>query len=155
MKIYHTGRLTKAHPEDTGYDLYAQTDAILEQFQPVKIPTGVSVEVVPDGRVVMDSFVPDFDEGKTHAPDIDIQLRPRSSMSAKGILSHLGTIDQPYRGEIMVTLQNLMPTPYEVKVGDKIAQLVFAGCDSYYLIPTTTINENSSRGTNGFGSSGR
>jgi dUTP pyrophosphatase len=90
-------------------------------------------------------------------PGYEVQVRPRSGLALKhGItcLNTPGTIDCDYRGEVKVILANLGAEPFEVKRGERIAQLVpspvlraeFAEVDS--LDPT-------SRGAGGFGSTGR
>jgi dUTP pyrophosphatase len=54
----------------------------------------------------------------------DIKICPRSSMSAKGILCHTGTIDIDYKGEIKVCLTNLSPDKLILHNGDRIAQII-------------------------------
>ncbi len=82
------------------------------------------------------------------------QVRPRSSLSAKGILCQLGTIDSDYRGEIKVILVNLSGEPFEIKRGDRIAQLVLAPIGRAVLNQVEVLDATV-RNTGGFGSSGR
>jgi|ERR1041385_2672440 dUTP pyrophosphatase len=92
------------------------------------------------------------------SPGYEAQIRPRSSLSAQGILCHFGTIDADYRGEIMATLTNVRDwengDDYEVRPGDRIAQLVIAPVELVTLHLATTLSETE-RGGGGFGSSGR
>ena len=65
-----------------------------------------------------------------------------------------GTIDAHYTGSIKVCLFNHGASKYEVKKGDKIAQLVIVPC----LLPELELVDNleeTDRGDNGFGSTGR
>ena len=65
-----------------------------------------------------------------------------------------GLIDEGYTGEVLVKLYNLGDTPYRVKLGDKIAQLVVF--DVRYVAPVIVPEiEGGARGNHGFGSTGR
>ncbi len=85
-----------------------------------------------------------------------MQVRPRSGLALKhGItcLNTPGTIDSDYRGEVKVILANLGADPFEIRRGERIAQLVPAPCcrpgsrrSTAWTIPA--------RGTGGFGSTG-
>ena len=58
----------------------------------------------------------------------EAEVRPRSGLAAKfgiTVLNAPGTIDADYRGEIKVILINLGDAPFEIKDGDRIAQMVF------------------------------
>lgn len=63
------------------------------------------------------------------------------------------TIDPGYRGEIKVILLNLGREPYEIHAGDRIAQMVIARYEAVEWVETEL--SESTRGTGGFGSSGR
>lgn len=79
------------------------------------------------------------------------QIRGRSSLSKRGVLCHLGTIDRDYRGELGVTLTNLSNGPVELKHGSRIAQLVFCPV----LLDDAeegVVDASTERGTRGFGS---
>ena len=61
-------------------------------------------------------------------PGYEAEVRPRSGLAAEfgiTVLNAPGTIDADYRGEIKVILINLGDAPFEVKDGDRIAQMVF------------------------------
>jgi dUTP pyrophosphatase len=84
-------------------------------------------------------------------------VHPRSGLAAKHgitVLNAPGTVDAGYRGEIMVTLLNTSTEPFQVLVGDRIAQILFQRVERARFIQVTTLPE-SSRGETGFGSSGR
>lgn len=85
----------------------------------------------------------------------EAQIRPRSSLSKRGILCHFGTIDADYRGELKVCLTNLSSEPYEIKRGDRIAQLVFAPVGRAALQLVERFSTETKRGEGGFGSSGK
>ena len=87
---------------------------------------------------------------------VEAQVRPRSGLAIKSgltVLNSPGTIDSDYRGEICVILINLSNEDFEIKNGDRIAQLVFAKHESVGLEVTDSL-EKSARGESGFGSTG-
>lgn len=86
----------------------------------------------------------------------EVQVRPRSGLALKhGItcLNTPGTIDSDYRGEIKVILANLGSEPFQVRRGDRIAQLVPAPVQRATLTEVDSLDETA-RGTGGFGSTG-
>jgi dUTP pyrophosphatase len=87
----------------------------------------------------------------------EVQVRPRSGLARNhGItcLNTPGTIDQDYRGEVKVILANLGSEPFEVRRGERIAQLVPAPVLKANFVEVETLSETS-RGAGGFGSTGR
>ena len=120
-----------------GLDVRANiTESItLGPLERALVPTGLYVEL-PEGY--------------------EMQVRPRSGLAAKHGLSLVnspGTVDPDYRGEIKVILVNLSNTPYELKPGERVAQLVVARftrveCESVEVLGETE------RGAGGFGSTG-
>jgi dUTP pyrophosphatase len=126
---YLPTRMTKG---SVGYDCVASSSVILQPNTCSKVPLGFKIEL-PFG--------------------IEGTIRPRSGLTSKLVLCNHGTIDSDYRGTVNALLFNLSETPYEVKEGDRIAQLVF----SEHLIPELIISDELSdteRGTKGFGSTG-
>ena len=86
----------------------------------------------------------------------EVQVRPRSGLALKhGVtcLNTPGTIDSDYRGEVKVILANLGGEPFEIKRGDRIAQLVPAPVQRAALIEVDSLDETA-RGAGGFGSTG-
>ena len=84
-------------------------------------------------------------------------MRPRSGLALKhGItcLNTPGTIDHDYRGEVKVILANLGDEPFEVRRGERIAQLVPAVVTKARFSEVMELGETS-RGVGGFGSTGR
>jgi dUTP pyrophosphatase len=70
------------------------------------------------------------------------------------VLNSPGTIDAGYRGEIRVTLLNTDTSKaFEIKSGDRIAQLLFQKVEKAAFIEVDVL-PGSDRGENGFGSSG-
>jgi dUTP pyrophosphatase len=90
-------------------------------------------------------------------PGYEVQVRPRSGLALKhGItcLNTPGTIDEDYRGEVKVILANLGSEPFEVRRGERIAQLVPAPVVKGAFRAVETLSETG-RGAGGFGSTGR
>jgi len=126
----------RATPHASGFDLYACLPApgyIDLSRDPTTVPTGIAIET-PFG--------------------IDIQIRPRSGLSARGVGVTLGTIDADYRGELLVTMYLFgSRDAHRINHGDRIAQLVFS-----YLVPVEFAVVDSlsrtERGAGGHGSTG-
>ena len=122
-----------------GADLKACLDGekiIISPKERVLVPTGISVEI-PAG--------------------FEWQIRPRSGLSLKtGLLvpNAPGTIDSDYRGEIKVILGNFGDTPITINHGDRIAQAVLARYEQAHFVESEQLAETS-RGSGGFGSTGR
>lgn len=125
-----------AHPGDAGMDLYARDDVRLEAGHRALVATGLAVEL-PAGWV-----------GLVH---------PRSGLAARHgitVLNAPGTVDAGYRGEIKVNLVNLDPhTAFDIRRGDRIAQLLIAPVATARLVPVDALSD-SSRGHTGHGDSG-
>lgn len=87
----------------------------------------------------------------------EVQVRPRSGLALKhGItcLNTPGTIDSDYRGEVKVILANLGSAPFDVRRGERIAQLVPAPVLRAAFSEVDDLNDTV-RGAGGFGSTGR
>ncbi len=120
---------------DAGFDLRAAREYVLKPGAQALISTGLKV-AIPNGWVGI--------------------VKDRSSIALQRIYSHGGVIDSSYRGEIKLILSNHGENAFEVKVGDKIAQLIIVPC----LVNTQTVSDeallgDTERGEGGFGSSGR
>lgn len=93
---------------------------------------------------------------KTVGSNVEIQVRPRSGLAIKKgitVVNTPGTVDASYRGEICVILLNTGNEDFEIKPGDRIAQMVV--CPIYKpVVGEVTSLEESDRGAHGFGSSG-
>ena len=110
------------------------------------------VTLPPGGRhAVATGFAIAIPEG------YEVQVRPRSGLALKhGItcLNTPGTIDSDYRGEVKVILANLGSEPFEVRRGERIAQLVPAPVLGADFREVEELSETI-RGAGGFGSTGR
>jgi dUTP pyrophosphatase len=121
--------------EDAGLDVKSLEDALLAPGIPQAVATGLALEI-PTGY--------------------EVQLRPRSGLALKHAITlpnSPATIDPGYRGELRVILLNLGHVPYQVKAGDRIAQMVVARYEAVEWHETDLAD--SLRGIAGFGSSGR
>lgn len=86
----------------------------------------------------------------------EVQVRPRSGLALKhGItcLNTPGTIDSDYRGEVKVILANLSEDNFEIRRGDRIAQLVPAPVQRATFAEVSALDDTA-RGSGGFGSTG-
>lgn len=101
----------------------------------VLVPTGIAL-ALPEG--------------------FEIQVRPRSGLALKHgitLVNTPGTIDADYRGEVGVILLNTGTEPYDVRHGDRIAQLVLAPVHRAVWTEVDALSDTA-RGTGGFGSTG-
>lgn len=125
-----------AHPGDAGADLTSTTAVRLAPGERATLGTGVAI-ALPEGYVAF--------------------VVPRSGLAARHgitIVNSPGTVDAGYRGEIRVTLLNTDASePYDVAVGDRIAQLVLVPVVQAAFVPVDQLPE-SARGAGGFGSTG-
>jgi len=124
-----------AHPGDAGIDLYAAEFTALAEKKWVKIPVGFAVEI-PKGYVGL--------------------IWDKSGLSMQHGLKVLGgVIDSGYRGEIQVGILNLGFESHVFDKGDKIAQLLIQPIVHGNLIEAEELNDDTERGTDGFGSTGK
>jgi dUTP pyrophosphatase len=127
----------QAHSGDAGYDLFAAEAAVLEPGRRASVGTGIAV-AIPEGCAGL--------------------VLPRSGLAAKHgitLTNAPGLIDSGYRGEVRVLLLNTDPdVPFDVAVGDRIAQLLVMRFESPPLEEADVLDETP-RGSGGFGSTGR
>lgn len=119
----------------SGMDVYSKNSLTISPMGRALVQTGLYMEV-PEG--------------------FEIQVRPRSGLALKNgitVLNTPGTIDSDYRGELGVILVNLSSESFEIKEGDRIAQIVLSRVESITWDMVLLLNE-SERGDNGFGSTG-
>ena len=125
-----------ANPGDAGIDLYSAEDLALSPGQRALVPTGIAV-AIPEGFVGL--------------------IHPRSGLAWRSGISMVnapGTIDSGYRGEIKVIIINHDLTEvFEVKRGDRIAQLVVQRVERARLLEVDSLDDTE-RGEGGFGSTG-
>jgi len=124
-----------------GMDLRANLEepVVLQPMERKLIPTGLFIEL---------------------PPDCEAQIRPRSGLALKHgitVLNSPGTIDADYRGEVRVILINLSQEPFEIKHGERIAQMVVARFQQVELEEVSDLGDlsDTERGAGGFGHSGK
>ncbi|MBT5773814.1 MAG: dUTP diphosphatase [Dehalococcoidia bacterium] len=118
----------------SGYDLHACLDEpLVLGTMPTRVPTGVAI-ASPAG--------------------IDVQVRPRSGLFARGVIGTVGTLDADYRGELFVTLYCLPDLgSFEITDGDRIGQIVVARLVDASWLEVEELDETV-RGAGGHGSTG-
>jgi dUTP pyrophosphatase len=122
-----------------GIDLAASLteSMVVAPRERVLVPTGLAVDI-PDAHMVGLVF-------------------PRSGLASKHgltLANAVGVIDSDYKGEIICAMQNNSEVPYEIKPGDRIAQLVFIPCWQVDIAYTDELTPTA-RSSGGFGSTGR
>lgn len=93
----------RAHYNDSGADVFAAEDVIINPHTTCPIPTGLGVEL-PDGY--------------------DLVIQSKSGLSCKGIFCLNAIVDAGYRGEMHALVYNGTDEPYKFKAGDKVGQAV-------------------------------
>ena len=123
------------HKGDSGVDLYAAEDYLLNPMERKLIATGIKI-AIPYGY--------------------EAQIRPKSGLAVEHGISHvncIGTIDSCYRGEIKIPMINFGSKPYKIEKGKKIGQMVFAKVEEADFEEVEDLGETT-RNENGFGSTG-
>ncbi len=143
MKIKIINKSKHALPEyatnaSAGVDLRANLSepVVLKSLERALLPTDLFIEL-PVGY--------------------EAQIRPRSGLAFKNgltVLNSPGTIDADYRGEIKIILVNLSKEDFVINDGERIAQMVIAKHEQAEWIEVEQLIETS-RGTGGFGSTGK
>lgn len=122
-----------ANFDDAGLDLYSIEDVVLKSGERRAIKTGIKIEI-PDGCAGL--------------------IWDKSGLALNdGIKTMAGVIDSGYRGEVKIVLINLSDKNFEIKNGQKIAQMIIQKIERPEIEETEFLNE-SKRGENGFGSTG-
>jgi len=147
---FYQGEYTpkQATEDASGYDLIAQHD-IAPSREPVKVRTGLKLSAHIASDLEDLGFA------------LDIQIRPRSSTTKYGYTAEtygytveLGTIDNDYRGEILIKLLPVGNEQEFIPAGTRLAQLVFGlRAVDVHFIQTEQLG-STERGEGGFGSTG-
>lgn len=124
-------------PGAVGYDLFSVQSVPIWPGETVVVGTGVAVEI---------------------PPGYEGQIRGRSSLARDGVITHLGTIDADFRGELRVVLSKMLrsisTSAFKIEPGDRIAQLVISPVWTGEVVQVQELGETA-RGAGGFGSTGR
>lgn len=163
VKLDNGAMFHSAHETDSGYDVCAlgyrniingsvgekeliseNRDISLFPHETLMITTGVYLEL------------PEPVDKGDYIEIVEAQLRPRSGASLKeSKVAILGTIDNAYRGELGVILNNTSDNFIFIKKGERIAQVVINTIRKYKNIEIVNELNDSNRGSNGFGSTGK
>ena len=123
----------RAHDTDAGADIFCKEDFVVPAHDSVEIGTGVHIQLPPNTKA---------------------ELVSKSGLNVKHCIQTSGLIDEGYGGEIRVRVYNHGSYDYEFKAGDKITQMVITTVCYPGFVPVDKV-ESGSRGSAGFGSSGR
>ena len=125
----------KASPEDAGWDVFVVEDCIIPAKGSAVVNIGLKLAYLDEGYW--------------------IKVESRSGLAFKSdIIAFQGVIDNPYRGNVGIKLFNFSNTDYNVKVGDRVAQLVIYYENIDFGVEWGKVVQTN-RGSNGFGSTGR
>jgi len=125
-----------AHDGDAGVDLYSSEDYVLKPGETKLISSGIKIEV---------------------PKEYEAQIRPRSGLALKNsvtVLNTPGTIDHQYRGIVGIILINHGKNDFQIKKGERIAQMVFNKIESVDFQELEELSDTK-RGDGGFGSTGK
>jgi len=132
-------------PFDSGMDLRSIESATVKCNEVAKIHTGLCVEL------------PNPEE--TFPYTLEMQIRPRSGLASKRgitVVNTPGTIDNGYRGELIVLLTTFKNETYKINIGDRIAQVIIVPILSNNMLEIQEVQElnKTERSSDGFGSTG-
>ena len=130
---------TKGSKYSAAIDLYAQDDFIMEVGETRIIPLGVCIDSDKLQDLAMSETNIYFNYTTQEIEDITyrfleshyLQLEPRSSLRAKGIISCSGIIDIDYKDEIKIILHNFSGEQFTINKHDKIAQIMLKEHQSF------------------------
>ncbi|XP_028256781.1 deoxyuridine 5'-triphosphate nucleotidohydrolase, mitochondrial isoform X1 [Parambassis ranga] len=129
----HATTPTRGSAKAAGYDLYSAYDYTVGPMDKAIVKTDIQI-AVPHGCYG--------------------RVAPRSGLAAKHFIDvGAGVVDEDYRGNVGVVLFNFNKEPFEVKKGDRVAQLVCEKICYPDLVEQGTLDETE-RGAGGFGSTG-
>lgn len=134
--LYEGGRLpVRSNPSDAGADIFSAESLMIHPGERATVATGIALEI-PVGFYG--------------------RIAPRSGLASKhGVDVLAGVVDSSYRGEIRVVLLNTdKHSTFHVEKGDRIAQLIVESHYNFDIVQAEGL-EPSSRGKEGFGSTGR
>lgn len=157
-KLSDKARLpTRGSAFAAGYDIYAAKDTTIPARGKALVDTDISM-AVPAGTCklppILSFEVPRISPSNHFITWIDGRIAPRSGLASKHFIdTGAGVIDADYRGQVKVLLFNHADTDYEVKEGDRIAQLVLERIVTPEVQEVQELEE-SVRGAGGFGSTG-
>jgi dUTP pyrophosphatase len=125
-----------AHEGDAGLDLFSTEDYIIKAGEQIAVDTGIQM-AIPEGYVGL--------------------IWSKSGLASKNGIHHVaGVIDATYRGDIKVILKNSSRTDFSITKGMKVAQLLIQPVTYVKLIEAQSLDQdNSTRMSNGFGSTGK
>ncbi len=121
------------HRGDAGLDLFSAKELVLKAGEIKPVPTGIQMSV-PEGYVGL--------------------IWDKSGLSLQRVHRLAGVIDSGYRGEVKVVMANLGSRPFVIEKGMKIAQLLIQPVLAVKVVESDEL-DNTVRGENGFGSTGR
>lgn len=149
-KVHPNAKLPTQSVGDVGFDLSCVDHVVVKAGKTHVVNTGIQVAQAIEPLILQEKIL--------GVPFMKIE--GRSGLAAKGIFPVGGIIDPSYRGEIKAILFNSSDKDFEFNVGDRIAQLVIyytlanAGYHTQVTFVETDDVKSTSRGENGFGSSG-
>ncbi len=130
---------------DSGNDLFLPKgfDLLPGERKTVSLGIKFAIEVDSENALI-----------KVFGMGVEMQIRPKSGLSKKGIDVELGTIDEGYRGFCGVTVTNTTPSRVSLETGQKICQIVTVPVFNRVKLVSGKVNEDTERGAGGFGSTG-
>lgn len=132
---------------DAGYDIYSVENVTL----PPRSGWGWKFWRRQSGTVIIKTGIQ-----ISAPPGYYYTIEGRSSLWSRGVFPNRGIIDSTYCGEVVVSLVNVNDTPFDVNVGDRIAQIILhKQYDAQFDIVEEFSDVYNQRGTAGFGSTGR
>ncbi len=133
-RVHKDAKLPRyGHMGDAGLDLFSVIDCVLKGGEARAISTGIQV-AIPEGYVGL--------------------IWDKSGISLQNIHRLAGVVDSGYRGEVKVVMTNLSAEAFRIEKGMKIAQMLIQPVMKVKVVESEELDDTS-RGENGFGSTGK
>ena len=124
----------KMYSNSAGYDLFAGESVHVPKWSRASVNTNLRFEI-PKGFYG--------------------EIKPRSGLAIRnGLLAFNGTVDSDYVGFVYIIMFNFSDFDFDIKKGDRIAQIIFRKCHSVSFKYCDEVSFDTDRGVKGFGSSG-
>lgn len=150
VELTHEDARVPARATDgsAGYDLTSCEAAEIAPGARRLVDTGVRIGFYRDHATET------FGELRARSGDVYARIAPRSGLAVRGIDVAAGVCDSDYRGNYKVLLVNNSGEPFEVRPGDRIAQVIFEAVVHPALVLGDVSADATARGEGGFGSTG-
>jgi dUTP pyrophosphatase len=163
VKIFYTEHST-FHEGDSGLDLFFPNDITIKPGDVVKVDLGIACEMIEESLVSIETIkkcdnifnILSNLNAIISTKNVSYYLYPRSSIANTPLIltNNVGIVDSAYRGTLKAALRNVGSESYTIKRGERLLQICTGDLKPFTFKLVETLSETS-RGSNGFGSTGK